>query len=107
MERCDSSEITRSKSVGEKRLWYLLLKSSDWTVVTTISALAPVVAVLLVDDGLKSAESSPVSAFFAWSSSSSRSTRKSTRRALPVRRKSLMTAAATSVLPVPVAISKR
>jgi len=38
MERCASSEITRSKSVGEKSRWYLLLKSSDCTVVTTISA---------------------------------------------------------------------
>jgi hypothetical protein len=29
----------RSKSVGEKSCWYLLLKRRDWTVVTTISAL--------------------------------------------------------------------
>ena len=39
MERWASSEMTRSKSVGENRRWYLLLKSSDCTVVTTISAL--------------------------------------------------------------------
>ncbi len=38
MERRASSEMTRSKSVGEKSCWYLLLKRSDWTVVTTISA---------------------------------------------------------------------
>lgn len=30
MERCASSEMTRSKSVGEKSCCYLLLKSSDW-----------------------------------------------------------------------------
>ena len=70
--------------------------------------LAPVVAVLLVDDGLVVVLTRTfLKAFCAWSSSSSRSTRKRTRRALPVRRKSLMMAAAVSVLPVPVAISRR
>ena len=70
--------------------------------------LAPVVAVLLVDRPSGSrADSSATKAFLAWSSSSSRSTRNSTRLALPVRRNSLMTAAAVSVLPVPVAISNR
>ena len=39
MERCASSEMTRSKSVGEKSERYLLLNRSDWTVLTTISAL--------------------------------------------------------------------
>lgn len=39
MERWASSEITRSKSVGENKRWYLSLNSSDCTVVTTISAL--------------------------------------------------------------------
>ena len=39
MERWASSEMTKSKSVGENRVWYLLLNSSDCTVVTTISAL--------------------------------------------------------------------
>jgi hypothetical protein len=56
--------------------------------------LAPVVAAFLVDHRCVVVLELGKMALLAWSSSSSRSTRNSTRRALPVRRNSLMTAAA-------------
>ena len=70
--------------------------------------LAPVVAVLLVDDRLESRSESRRRSLLA-PDPRVRGDRRETARAaaLPVRRNSLMTAAAISVLPVPVAISNR